>query len=289
MKAQAFCPGHITGFFQICEHGDIAKTGSRGAGICIGLGANSTVKAEKGKGKLNIKINGKRSSAPVTRQALAMLMDAPEYDLTVETQLELPMCQGFGMSAAGTLSSALALCEIMGYDFEEAIKVTHHAEVLHRTGLGDVAALSRGGITFRRREGLPPFGRIDRINKDIDLAIAVVGPEISTSNILGDPDIRERINHVGEECVSNLERSPSLANFFRLCGEFSMRTGLITPEVENALESISGMGPAAMVMLGNSVFASGDVEGEVALLSERWDAHKVSVDWQGPRILDSGR
>ncbi|NYT11078.1 MAG: hypothetical protein GKC03_00830 [Methanomassiliicoccales archaeon] len=289
MKAKAFCPGHITGFFQICEHDDVDKTGSRGAGICLSRGATSTIKASKGKGKLEVRINGKRDSAPVTRQALAMLVDVPEYDITVETQLELPMKQGFGMSAAGTLSAALALCEIMGYDFEDALKAAHHAEVLHRTGLGDVAALSKGGITFRKREGLPPFGRIDRINKDIELAIAVVGPEISTSNILGDPDMRERINLVGEECVSNLEKSPSLANFFRLCGEFSMRTGLITPEVESALECISDMGPAGMVMLGNSVFASGDVEGEIAVLSDRWDAHKASVDWQGPRVLESGR
>jgi pantoate kinase len=289
MKAKAFCPGHITGFFQICEHDDVDKTGSRGAGICISRGATSTIKANKGKGKLEVRINGKRDPAPVTRQALAMLVDAPEYDITVETQLELPMRQGFGMSAAGALSAALALCEIMGYDFEDALRAAHHAEVLHRTGLGDVAALSKGGITFRKREGLPPFGRIDRINKDIDLAIAVVGPEISTSNILGDPDIRERINQVGKECVSNLERSPSLANFFRLCGEFSMRTGLITPEVENALECISGMGPAGMVMLGNSVFASGDVEGEIAVLSKRWDARTANVDWQGPRVLESGR
>jgi pantoate kinase len=289
MRAKAFCPGHITGFFQICEHDDIDRTGSRGAGICISLGATSTIKATRGNGKLEVIINGKRDSAPVTRQALAMLVDAPEYDMSVETQLDLPMRQGFGMSAAGTMTAALALCEIMGYDFENAIRATHHAEVLHRTGLGDVAALSRGGITFRTREGIPPFGKVDRINKDIELAIAVVGPEISTSKILGDPDMRDRVNKVGKECVSNLERSPSLANFFRLCGEFSMRTGLITPEVENALESISGMGPAGMVMLGNSVFASGDVDGEIEALSERWVSHKVNVDWQGPRILESGR
>lgn len=289
MKVKTFCPGHITGFFQICEHDEIDKTGSRGAGICISLGATSTIKAIKGKGKLEVSINGKRDSAPVTRQALAMLVDAPEYDITVQTQLDLPMKQGFGMSAAGALSAAHALCEIMGYEFEDAIRVAHHAEIIHRTGLGDVAALSRGGITFRKKEGLPPFGRIDRINKDIELAIAVVGSEILTSNVLGDQIIRERINQVGKECVSNLERGPSLANFFRLCGEFSMRTGLITPEVENALESISGMGPAGMVMLGNSVFASGDVEGEIAVLSERWETHKVSVDWQGPRILESER
>lgn len=286
MRAAAFCPGHITGFFQICEHEDIDRTGSRGAGMCITLGATSTVAMTRGKGKIKIRINGKSDSAPVTRQALALLLDSPEHDLIVDTRLELPMRQGFGMSAAGALSASMALGEIMGSEFEEAIRATHHAEVIHRSGFGDVAALSRGGITFRRREGIPPHGRVDRIGKDLKLVIATVGPEISTSEMLMDSGTRERINRIGSDCVASMERSPSLVNFFRLCQEFSNMAGLMTPEVKNALETISGLGPASMAMLGNSIFASGEVDREVEILSERWDAHLVGVDWQGPRVIE---
>jgi pantoate kinase len=286
MRAAAFCPGHITGFFQICEHEDVDKTGSRGAGICITLGATSTVEMTRGKGKIEIRINGKSDPAPVTRQALALLLDSPDHDLIVDTHLELPMRQGFGMSAAGALSASLALGEIMGSEFGEALRATHHSEVIHRSGFGDVAALSRGGITFRRREGIPPHGRVDRIGKDLKLAIATVGPEISTSEILMDSGTRERINRIGGECVAGMERSPSLANFFRLSQEFSDISGLKTPEVRNALEAISGLGPASMVMLGNSIFASGEVDREVEILLERWDAQLVGVDWEGPRVVE---
>jgi len=287
MRSTAFCPGHLTGFFQVREHEEIDRTGSRGAGICVSLGATTTVTASRGRGKIDVRINGQADPAPVTRQAIAMLMDSPEHDLMVETHLELPMRQGFGMSAAGAFSTALAICEMMGHEFDDAMRATHQAEILHRTGLGDVAALSRGGITFRRREGIPPHGRIDRIGNDIPLAIAVVGPEILTASVLGDEVIRGRIDRIGGECVSSLEASPSLANFFRLSMEFSARTGLMTAHVENALESIRDLGSGSMVMLGNSIFASGNVDRELDILVERYDAHRVSIDWQGPRVVNS--
>jgi pantoate kinase len=289
MRSTAFCPGHLTGFFQVLEHPEIERTGSRGAGICLSLGATSAVTATKGRGRLEVRINGKLDIAPVTRQTIAMLMDSLDHDIVVETDLDLPISQGFGMSAAGAMSTAMAICDMMGCDFDEALKVAHHAEIVHRTGMGDVAALSRGGVTFRRREGLPPYGAIDSIGKDIPLVIAVVGEEIPTSSILSDRRIRERINRVGGECVSSLAAGPSLANFFRLCGEFATRTGFLTPEVEAALDSISGLGPSAMVMLGNSIFASGEAEETYQILSERYDAHLVGVDWEGPRVIDSSR
>ena len=289
MRSTAFCPGHLTGFFQVKEHQDIERTGSRGAGICLSMGATTTVTTTRGKGKVDVLINGAKDAAPVSRQAIAMLVDSPEHDISVETHLDLPMGQGFGMSAAGALSTALAICEMMGQDFEYAVRAAHQAEVIHRAGLGDVAALSRGGITFRRKEGLPPFGRVERIGKDIPIVVAVVGPEIHTSIILGNEKMRRRIDHVGEQCVTSLESAPSLANFFRLSREFACMTGLMTQEVENALEPIDHLGPGSMVMLGNSVFASGEVEKEFELLSERYPAHMVRVDWLGPRVIESTR
>jgi pantoate kinase len=289
MRSMAFCPGHLTGFFQVREHLDIDSTGSRGAGICLTMGATTKVTATRGRGRIEVLVNGIRDQAPVTRQAMAMLMDSPEHDIKVETRLDLPMRQGFGMSAAGALSTALAITDIMGLDFDDALRAAHHAEVLHRAGLGDVMAMSRGGITFRRREGLPPHGVVERLGKDIPLVIAIVGPEILTSSVLEDREMAERVDVVGGQCISSLESSPSLANFFRLCEEFARRTGLMTLEVENALESIVGLGPGSMVMLGNSIFASGEVEEEYQVLSHRYDAHRVGIDWQGPRVVDSDR
>ena len=41
-QATAFCPGHITGFFHL-RHENLLETGSRGAGLCVRLGAQSRV------------------------------------------------------------------------------------------------------------------------------------------------------------------------------------------------------------------------------------------------------
>ena len=43
MKATAFAPGHISGFFEPVYTPDLSRSGSRGAGINISLGAFSEV------------------------------------------------------------------------------------------------------------------------------------------------------------------------------------------------------------------------------------------------------
>jgi len=286
MRATAFCPGHITGFFQICEHKEPLRSGSRGAGICTTLGATSTVVSKKGSGDIEVYINGKKSDTPVTKQALARMILGRDIDLNVETLLDLPMSQGFGMSAAGALSAALATAEILGASLQTALEAAHEAEILHRTGLGDVAALSKGGVTFRKVEGLPPYGRVDRIRADVELVLGIVGPPISTPTVLSNQGARERIDLIGKECVEGLEASPSLANFFRLSREFAMRTGLATEQVEEVLAEIDDLGPASMVMLGNSVFASGEIEEQKKILSKSGQTYRVRVDWKGPRVVE---
>lgn len=284
MRAAAFCPGHITGFFQICEHDEILRTGSRGAGMCITLGARSHVDCVEGEGRIEVTINGSRERAPVTVQAIASILQGRRLDVRVSTQHDLPVSQGFGMSAAGAISATLALAEVLDLSMEEALRASHEAEILHRSGLGDVAALSRGGIVFRRREGLPPFGRVDRIAHEVELVIGVVGPPIITSSVLGEEGLRRRINRVGAECVSCFESSPTLATLFRLSREFVCRTGLMSQEVKDALGAIDAYGPASMVMLGNSIFATGDLEEQERTLSEFGESHRVGIDWKGPRV-----
>lgn len=285
MKATAFCPGHITGFFQICEHEEILRTGSRGAGLCISHGALSTVKIEKGSGRIEIKINGERSDAPVTKQALAKLIYDRGFDVSVETTLDLPIGQGFGMSAAGTLAASLAIANLLDLPFQRALEVAHEAEIIHRTGLGDVSALSRGGVTFRKVEGLPPYGIVDRVSADAEIILGVVGPPILTSSVLRDVKIRERINAIGKECVENFSKSPSLANLFRISREFASRSGIMTDYVRMALDAIDGLGPASMVMLGNSIFASGDVDEIEKALNKFGKTYRVKIDWIGPRVI----
>jgi len=286
MKAKAFCPGHITGFFQILEHKDPMRSGSRGAGLCVNLGATSTVMMEEGNGEVIVSINGKEDRAPVTVAAVSNVILDRKVDVYVDTALDLPVGQGFGTSAAGALSAAQATCELLELPFRVALRSAHEAELSNRTGLGDVAALSRGGLTFRRKEGLPPFGVIDRINAEPEVVLCVVGAPISTPQVLGDPAKRKAVNEVGKECVKQMALSPTLGTLLRLSREFMSRTGLATKEVEEAVRAAEEYGPASMAMLGNSVFAVGHVQDQDRVLSEIGTTYRCKVDWRGPRLLE---
>ncbi len=287
MKVTAFCPGHVTGFFQICEHKDPLRSGSRGAGLCLSLGAESTVDVEEGNGDILIFLDGEEERAQVTRSAVAKVLGERKLDVTVRTNMDLPVSQGFGMSAAGSLSAAHALSELLDMPFKIALRAAHEAEIESRTGLGDVAALSRGGITFRRVEGLPPYGRIDRVNAEPDVTLCVVGDPLMTSDVLGNAQKRLVANRVGKECVEKMAIAPTLANLMRLSREFMKRTGLATKEVEAAVIAAEDFGPASMTMLGNSLFAVGNAREQERVLSSHGKTFKAKVDWRGPRITES--
>lgn len=289
MRAKAFCPAHVTGFFQICEHRDPMRSGSKGAGMCLSLGATSTVRIEEGNGEVIVRIGGKETKAPVTEAAVSNVILERKVDVYVDIVQDLPCGQGFGMSAAGALSAAHATCDILGLPFRAALRAAHEAELSHRTGLGDVAAMSRGGITFRRKEGLPPYGVIDRINAEPEVVLCVVGGPLATSSILSDPGKRKVVNEVGKDCVKRMSLSPTLATLMRLSREFMSRTGLANEEVEQAVQAAEEFGPASMAMLGNSIFAVGHVPDQDRLLAERGTTYRCRVDWRGPRIIESSK
>jgi pantoate kinase len=71
----------------------------------------------------------------------------------------------------------------------------------------------------------------------------------------------------------------------RLSREFMTRTGLATPEVEEAVKAAEEYGPASMAMLGNSVFAVGKAKDQDRVLSERGTTFRTKVDWRGPRVI----
>lgn len=288
MRATAFCPGHLTGFFYPCENADPLRSGSRGAGLCVDRGATTTITAANGSGRVLVTINGQPTDAPVTRSAVTWLLDGRPIDLAIDTVLALPASAGFGMSAAGALSSALALAAILGLPYDRAVEAAHRAELTNRTGLGDMPALTRGGLTFRRREGLPPYGQVDRLAERLDLVAAVVGGSLPTARVLGDEDLRSRIERAGRECYGSLDREPTVDNFFRTSRRFTEAIGIAPPRVVSALKEVDAIGQGSMVMLGNSVFATGDLAALERALLPHGPTYWLSLDILGPRVLKSG-
>ena len=189
MRAVAFAPGHVSGFFEpVYNEQDAARTGSRGAGINISLGAMSEVKVENSSEQnFEVYINNKKSNAPVTKLALKYLLGDNPLHIVVKTTLTLPVKQGFGMSASSALSATYAVAKLTNISREEAMKASHFAEVQLKTGLGDVMASWFGGIEIRKSPGLPPWGIIEHIPGNYDLVLCVIGKKMDTKRILNDP------------------------------------------------------------------------------------------------------
>jgi len=287
MKAAAFAPGHISGFFEPIYDQDVTRTGSRGAGINISLGAVSEVFAESStKQDFEIYVNNRESSAPVIKLALKyMLMDNP-IRVTVKTGLDLPVRQGFGMSAASALSATYALAKITGVSKNEAMKASHFAEVQLRTGLGDVMASCFGGVEIRKSAGLPPWGVIEHIPGKYDLVLCIVGKKLDTKKILSDSTKAIKIVDYGKYCTKKLLESPSIETFFSLSQTFAKKTDLADKRVLEAIDAANQFGMASMCMLGSSIFAIGKTDELCKSLSSFGKVYVCSVDECGARVLE---
>jgi pantoate kinase len=289
MKAVAFAPGHISGFFEPVFHlEDISRTGSKGAGINIMIGATSEVAVgNSSKQAFNIYINGKKTNAPVTNLALKLLLGRNPIHVVVKTKLDLPIGQGFGMSAAGALSATYALSKIIGFsNFYEAIKASHYAEVQMKAGLGDVMASSFGGIEIRKSPGLPPWGIIEHIPGKPEIVLCIIGKKVDTKKVLSDPRLNKKIVEYGKFCTKKILENPSLENLLYLSQVFTNKTGLASKRVKEAIFAANRFGTASMCMLGNSVFAIGKTNDLCKVLSSYGKVFVCRVDEYGARAID---
>ena len=265
-RAKAFAPGHITGFFEICDRPvDPLRRGSRGAGVNLSSGVLTVVDAvESPVQSIDIRLNGKRAEAATTLRAVRELVGRKRLSVRIRSEMQLPVGQGLGMSAAGALSTSLALASVLGggSTLLRAGAAAHRAEVLERTGLGDVAAQLRGGWEIRVRPGFPPYGLVDRfLAPEMAMAICVSGEPVPTKKALSDPAMRMTVNHVGRNCMKAMLAHPTLEKFFELSYDFSRKSGLASKEslllVEEILTRRAGL--ASVSMIGNSVFAVGRI------------------------------
>lgn len=286
MKAKAFSPGHVTGFFEICMNDDLLSAGSRGAGMCLSLGATSeVVMVPATRQSIKVTINGKNSKAEVTKRAITHLIGDKGYRVQITTELELPLSQGFGMSAAGSLSAAMGAAILLGKERQEAYEAAHKAEVETGCGLGDISAIHRGGITLRRRPGLPPIGEVIRIKGAPEVVLGIIGRRLLTTEILKDEQRRREINDKGGYLVESLVKQPTLERLMTNSRIFALETGLASKRVARAIDTASMHGQASMSMLGSSVFAIGQTEKLKEALSRVAQVVVCKVDTVGPRIV----
>ena len=265
MTAKAFCPGHVTALFYAPEPGPTPEgTGSRGAGFCISLGARVAVEAMPAYMNEVSPMEGSRVP-PVMATALSgYLQRSPSPTaLRVGLELELPVGQGFGMSGAMTFAALVAAdaqLHLAGGDVEVLLAHAHSAEVEHSTGLGDVIAQARGGIDVRWRQGLPPAGRVEHVRQQAELLLAWGDEPLHTRTVLTDPEARRRLRAACVPRLEGLQGEPDIAWLLRAGRGFAEEAGLMGDQVKRMVDICDRHGGASQVMLGNSVFATGDLD-----------------------------
>ncbi len=272
-----FAPASLTCFFSPSIDRDPLKSGSLGVSIALNKGVKASAKPSD---ELSIVVNGKAWKFPTVKTVAKKL----GFTGSIRIDMDLPAGCGFGMSGASALSSAFAINESLNLNrpFFELADLAHEAEVLNRTGLGDVATQSFGGVVVRKSASCPSRCSIDRFLWDLELDILVMG-ELPTVRILSEFSLNE-IAKIGKYCLKDFLKNPTVESLFEQAKRFAVETGLI--EIDSAIEDVieaveSEGGLASMVMLGKAVFAlNGGVLREFDGIYL-----KIKIDHCGVRLL----
>jgi len=276
MTATAFAPAHITGFFAAKPDPDPVKAGSVGCGLCLEAGVTARVTTVTtgtigttstpgtpditGSGAL-IRLNGEQIDLPAVKYVIESLLGTGHSRCVVDLAADVPLGFGFGVSGAAALATALAVNADhgQGLTMEQAAVVAHSAEVVNRTGMGDVAGQYTGGLVIRTAAGAPGVGAVKKVPVDAMEVSWVCLGEIATSSVLDDEKTMERINILGQQALKALLKRPGLEHFMSLSRDFAFETGLVSPGAADAIEAVEADGRlASMAMLGDTVFALGD-------------------------------
>lgn len=278
----AFCPGHISGYFRRVEGETVAATGSIGAGIVISEGVTATVRPADTTSVLILQ--RKRGGNPVRYAAasppLAYVLEKLGISVSVTTLCSLPVGAGFGLSAAALLATLTAVNHSHTLDLtpHAIAALAHEAEVLHRTGLGDIAACQGGGRVVRNGPGIDAV-----ITRSFDLPgplFAVSFGPIPTPSVLGSREQMERV-----ACAFPHDPPEDAADFFHISRRFAEMSGLMTKEADEVIRACTGSNiPASMTMLGNGVFACG--EGARQILRAYGDVYEFTVAGHGARVIE---
>jgi pantoate kinase len=289
MTAKAFVPGHVTGVFRIFdEYEDPLRCGSTGAGFSVAIGTETTVSVmDHSTLEITTDYNNERIDAKVTKTVVRRLTEDYERALKVHVTHDssLPSGAGFGASGAGALGTAYALGYLLDKEISpvRAAGYAHYAEVVNRTGLGDVISQTVGGVEVRKEPGSPGVGVTLNISHDDSLRVVLAGaPGLKTSEILSDSSSRDCINKAGDELVSRIVKNLTIETFVQCSREFSDTIGLKTERVDDALTDLESAGftNSSMVMLGDSVFCfcnSTNTSKAKDILTKHWDSTEVFV------------
>ncbi len=306
-RAKAFSPAGISSFFEICDKtddgkpiADLERVGSRGGGFGIQKGVLTEVSVSEAKAnRIRVFINGNLApEAETTRTVSQMLLSKSGKfcDVVINHKVDVPIGAGFGSSAAGALTAALALSKALELPltYNQIGRIAHVAEVQCKTGLGTVGPLMIGGCILTVEPGAPGIGVIDRIPiRDDYVVVAGVLGSTPTKQVLASAEKRREVNRWGRKTLEAILAEPSVENFMACCLDFAEKAGFMTPRVRQLVKLAEKAGAvgAAQNMVGEAVHAlaleenAGNIAEAFKQVLPNEKILVAKIDFQGARLV----
>lgn len=297
MKGVAFSPAHVTGFFK-AELDQTARPevqGSLGAGFSIQQGVTTTVEVQDSEfSDHSITISGYQpDNTQVSEFVISEFLKNIDgnYFLKVHHDIKVPVGYGLGCSAAVALSLVYALNSAFrtNYTKEQLGMMAHNAEVMCRTGLGDVLASYHGGFEIRVKGGAPGIGQIRKISSESYSAIMICFSPISTKQFL--KDRLASINGLGGKMVEKLVQTKNVDQFHDYSIEFANYVDIITPKMKSVIDDLKENGiKCGVALFGETIFTLVKPEMEEKVISILEKYHdgiiiKSKIDQIGARLV----
>ncbi len=287
--AFGWAPGHVTGIFlPAAESPDPRARGSIGGGIVLDSGVRAVARWTPGSDVRLRVVDDSGHPLPISREVAERLRGSRHGALDLVLTHDFPIGQGFGMSAAGAVATALAVGRLFGAERSRAIEAAHRADLSGGGGLGGVAAILGGGVEFRIRPGIPPWGRIVHRPWPGPIWVGWVGRPIPSPRALADRGLHRRIATAARDLPTLLD-DPDPRRLFEAGERFTDALALARGALAGRIDRLRRAGAWTMqTMFGRAWLAvppTARVDRAVRRIveAEGWAARRCRSARRGPR------
>lgn len=261
--ACAYAPANISLIFKSHANKDPRWTGSTGVGFTIDKGIAVEISCSSSN---KIFFNGKVIDFPTV---LYVIQTLTNQTVTVRISSELPLGYGFGLSGASALATAYAINKLLSLNKSEkdlAI-IAHTADVIHRTGLGDVTNQYLGGFLVKFVPSSHFEGeKIELTNTPVYIKYF---SKLETPSVLNNAETIEKVNTAADSAMEQMKRliqkdnNITMSTILAISKQFVTESDLLndkqTIQLIDSIEKAGGH--ATMMILGNAVVADTNFEG----------------------------
>ncbi|MEB3844467.1 MAG: hypothetical protein LRS48_02145 [Desulfurococcales archaeon] len=229
MPICASAPHHVTSIFLPVYTSKLETTGSLGAGLAV---------EPRAIGCLGRKLYSRPIETTTAARALKLL-GAASRGIHVATPL--PPAKGYAVSASTAVVAGTAYSVSRGLTIGTGLLAAHKAEILEKTGLGDVASISCGvGVVYRYGAGAPGLARVDCRPVPSTVSLLALEGEggVHTRSLLEKAgssffrrEARRRLERVFED--------PSFETFMAESMSFTLDNKLYAPIIGGRLDSLT--------------------------------------------------